>query len=40
MGDSQRAALQLSARFREGREPDIDAGLGLGDGKDVGDNQS
>jgi len=29
MGDSQREALQLTARFREGREPDFDAGLGL-----------
>jgi len=27
----QQAATQLSARFREGREPDIGAGLGLPD---------
>ena len=29
LSDSQRAAIQVSARFREGREPDVDAGLGL-----------
>ena len=29
MSDSQRASLQLSVRFREGREPDLEAGLGL-----------
>jgi hypothetical protein len=32
MSESQRASVQLAARFREGREPDFDAGLGLGDG--------
>jgi hypothetical protein len=29
MSESQRAAVQVSARFREGREPDVYAGLGL-----------
>lgn len=32
MSDAQRASVQISARFREGREPDIEAGLELGDG--------
>jgi hypothetical protein len=29
MGESQRAAAQVSPRFREGREPDLTAGLDL-----------
>lgn len=29
MSDSQRASVHLSAKFRQGHEPDIDAGLGL-----------
>jgi hypothetical protein len=32
MSESQQAAVQLSVRFREGREPDLAAGLELGDG--------
>jgi hypothetical protein len=31
MSDSQRASVQVAARFREGHEPDIEAGLGLPD---------
>ena len=31
MSESQRAAVQLSARFRDGVEPDLEAGLDLGD---------
>lgn len=34
MGESQRDALQLSVRFREGREPDVDAGLDLSEQND------
>jgi hypothetical protein len=29
MGDSQRASVQLAVRFRDGREPDLTAGLDL-----------
>lgn len=39
MSDSQRAAAQVSVRFREGREPDLSAGLeptGGEDGEDDG----
>ena len=37
--EATKQATQVSARFREGHEPDLEAGLGLGDGQEVSDHE-